>query len=58
MQEQSLLTPQEVAGILKLNLLTIYEYIRSHKLQAIKFGRKYRIEKETLDQFITDHLTT
>jgi excisionase family DNA binding protein len=50
-----LLTPQEVAKILKLNLLTVYDYIRTHKLQAVKLGRKYRIEEEVLLHFIQNH---
>lgn len=47
------LTTQEVADILKLNILTIYEYIRSGELQAIKLGRNYRIEEINLDKFIS-----
>ena len=51
------LTPSEVAKELKLNLLTIYKYIRNKKLLAIKFGRKYRITKEDLDKFINSNKT-
>ena len=50
-----LLTAKEVANTLKLNILTIYEYIRTGKLKAIKFGRTYRIEEEYLDRFIKEH---
>lgn len=49
------LTAKEVANILKLNILTIYEYIRGGKLKAIKFGRTYRIEENDLDVFIREH---
>ena len=51
------LTPSEVAKELQLNLLTIYKYIRNRKLSAIKFGRKYRIEKVDLDKFIKSKKT-
>jgi putative molybdopterin biosynthesis protein len=51
------LTPSEVAKELQLNLLTIYKYIRSKKLLAIRFGRNYRIEKEDLDKFIRSNKT-
>jgi excisionase family DNA binding protein len=53
----SLLTIQEVAALLKLNAITIYNYIRLHKLQAIKFGRKYRVEMNSLTKFIQSHRT-
>ena len=51
------LTPSEVAKELQLNLLTIYKYIRNKKILAIKFGRKYRIAKEDLDNFIKSNET-
>jgi excisionase family DNA binding protein len=52
-----LLTPTEVAEELRLDLLTIYKYIRNKKLLAIKFGRTYRITKEDLDKFIKANKT-
>lgn len=51
------LTPQEVADRLQLNLLTIYSYIRSKKIKAVRFGRKYRIENNDLETFINEHRT-
>ena len=50
-------TPSEVALELRLNLLTIYKYIRNKKLLAIKFGRNYRIEQKDLDKFIKSNKT-
>ncbi|MFA5750362.1 MAG: helix-turn-helix domain-containing protein [Candidatus Shapirobacteria bacterium] len=52
-----LLTPQEVAAELKLNLLTIYRYIKDKKILASKFGRKYRISKTDLSKFIKSNET-
>lgn len=49
------LTAKEVANTLKLNILTVYEYIRNGKLRAIKFGRSYRVEEKDLDRFIKEH---
>lgn len=51
-KSQILLTPVEVAKSLKLNLLTIYKYIRNGELGAIRFGRTYRISEEDLHMFI------
>lgn len=52
-----LLTAKEVANLLKLNVLTVYEYIRKTKLHAVKFGRSYRIEEKDLEKFIKEHKT-
>lgn len=50
--DRQLLTPQEVATRLQLNILTIYHYIRTKKIQATRFGRKYRISNTQLKDFI------
>lgn len=50
-----LFTPEEVADKLKMNLLTIYKYIRSKRLGAVKFGRTYRIDEKDLEEFINSH---
>lgn len=46
---------KEVAELLELNILTVYGYINKAKLQAVKFGRNYRIEEKELEKFITEH---
>jgi excisionase family DNA binding protein len=47
-----LLTPEQAAEILQINVLTIYNYIRSGKLSAIRLGRCYRIVPEDLRNLI------
>ncbi len=49
------LTVTEVAQLLKLNPLTIYTYINSGKLAAIKINRNYRIERLELERFLNTH---
>ncbi len=49
------LTVQEVAEFLRLSVLTIYKYIREEKLQAIEFGGHYRVQKDSLNEFIELH---
>jgi len=56
-KNKQLLTPFEVAEVLQLNLLTIYNYIRNKKLLAIRLGRNYRIAKKDLDKFIKSNKT-
>jgi len=49
-------TAEELAEILKLNVITIYRYIRAKKLKAYKFGKEYRIDKKTFNNFINKNL--
>lgn len=51
------LTPVDVANTLQLNILTIYGYIRSKKITAIKIGRNYRIDRKDFDKFIESNKT-
>jgi excisionase family DNA binding protein len=50
--KQNLLTPEQVAEILQIHILTVYHYIRQGKLRAIRLGRSYRIAPEDLDLLI------
>ena len=54
----SLLTVKETPVFLKLNPLTVYEYIRSGRLKAVRFGRNLRILQADLENFITIHRTS
>ncbi len=56
MEELEFLKPKDIAKRLQLNILTIYEYIRSGKLKASKFGRSYRISTHDLEDFIITHM--
>jgi len=47
-----LLTPEEVAKILQVHVLTVYSYIRRGNLEAIRLGRSYRIIPQDLELFI------
>ncbi len=49
--EQSALTPQEVADILKITKNTVYELIKRGELNAYKVGKKLRIDMNDLDAY-------
>ena len=49
-----MLSLKEVAKRLNLHYNTIYSYVKSGDLKAIKFKRVYRIEEQELDKFIKD----
>jgi excisionase family DNA binding protein len=55
MTQIKLLTVKEVAKLLKLNSLTVYDYIKGGKLEAVKIGRNYRVEERQLSSFIKSH---
>lgn len=42
----------EVAKMLRVSYLTVYRWIQSGKLNAIKAGKQYRITKNQLDKFL------
>ncbi len=46
------LTPEEVADILRINVVTVYSYIQKDNLNAVRLGRKYRISRQDLSAFI------
>lgn len=56
--ETTFYTPQEVAERLRLNVNTVYEYIRMGKLRAARFGNRYRISEADMQHFVEQQLTT
>jgi len=54
---KNLLTPEQVAGILQVHVLTVYSYIRRGKLNAIRLGRSYRVVPGDLERFIESRRT-
>jgi len=51
-QIREIFTPEQAADYLQVDKETIYRYIRQGKLVASKLGRKYRIEKRSIDLFL------
>jgi len=52
MEKEQYYTIEEVAEMLKVAYLTVYRWIQAGKLNAVKAGKQYRIEKSVLDNFI------
>ncbi len=46
---------KEVATTLKVAYLTVYRWVRSKQLPALKAGKQYRIRREDLDKFMKGH---
>ncbi len=53
--KSNFLTVNEISGLLRLSVLTIYKYIKEGKLQAVEFGGHYRITESSLESFIKEH---
>lgn len=50
--DKELLTVDEVMEILYLGRNTVYELLRSGELKGIKFGKIWRIPKESIKEMI------
>lgn len=49
---ERMLTLKEVAQILKVHHLTVYEWVKAGKLRAYKLGRVYRVAEKDLEVFL------
>jgi len=45
-------TAQELADKLRVNIMTIYRYIKAGKLKAYKIGKEFRIDKKEYQSFL------
>ncbi len=55
-KDQEFYTAEELAERLKLNVITIYRYIRAKKIKAYKIGKEYRIDQKSFDDFINKNI--
>lgn len=52
MKKMDFYTAQEVADILRVNIMTVYRYVKAGKLNAYKLGKEFRIEKKEFEKFL------
>lgn len=45
-------TPEDVANLLKCSLQTVYSYIKTGKLNAVKRGGKWYITNKDIERFL------
>jgi len=50
-----LMTVEQVAAYLRLHKLTVYKFIRSGELQALRLGRSFRVRRGDVDEFLEAH---
>jgi len=52
MDKKEFYTAKELAEKLRVNIMTIYRYIKAGKLKTYKLGKEFRIEKGEFDKFL------
>lgn len=52
MNKKEFYTTQELAEKIRVNIMTIYRYIKVGKLKAYKIGKEFRIEKKEFISFL------
>jgi excisionase family DNA binding protein len=52
MTVQEYYTPDEVSQKLKIDVRTLYRWIREGKIRAVKIGHFWRISQAALDEFL------
>jgi len=52
MGDFTLYTIEEISEILKVTQRTIYNYIKSNNLNAVKIGKYWRVKHSDLQQFL------
>jgi excisionase family DNA binding protein len=51
------MTPEQVADLLQINIETEYRLIRDRKLAAARIGRAYRVTRPDLERFLAAQST-
>jgi len=52
MKKQEYYTAKELSEKLRVNIMTIYRYIKAGKLKAYKIGKEFRINKGEFQRFL------
>jgi excisionase family DNA binding protein len=50
--EDRFLTPQEVAGHLRVSKMTVYRLLKSGELPSVRIGRSLRVREEDVDCYL------
>ena len=52
MKDKEFYRAEDLAGLLEVNIMTIYRYIKAGRLKAYKIGRDFRIDKSEFNRFL------
>ncbi len=51
-QQKEFFTAKELAEKLRVNIMTIYRYIKAGKIKAYKIGKEFRINEKEFQSFL------
>ena len=54
MTEKDFYLAEELAEKLRVNIMTIYRYIKAGRINAHKIGKEFRIEKAEFNRFLKE----
>jgi excisionase family DNA binding protein len=57
MKQDKFYTAKELADMLKVNIMTIYRYIKTKKLKAYKIGKEFRVDKKEFERLLNKSKT-
>ncbi len=52
MEAKEFYTAKELANKLRVNIMTIYRYIKAGRLKAYKIGKEFRIDEKEFQKFL------
>ena len=52
MKQTEFYTAKELAETLRVNIMTIYRYIKAGKIKTYKIGKEFRIDKTEFNKFL------
>lgn len=57
MKQQEFYLAEELAEKLRVNVMTIYRYIKAGKLKAYKIGKEFRVEEKEFKRMLKEAKT-
>lgn len=51
-KQKEFYTARELSDKLRVNIMTIYRYIKADKIKAYKIGKEFRIKKDEFEKFL------
>lgn len=57
MDKKEFYTAGELAKKLRVNIMTIYRYIKAGRIRAYKIGKEFRIDKKEFNNFLNQSKT-
>ena len=45
-------TPEQIAQLLQVNVVTVHRWLRNGKLKSVKLGRLWRVSSKNLEELV------